>query len=274
MIDPVRRNYANGLLADGHVEDADTIIAADLATLRSRGARGLPLANTLRSRARIEMTQGRYADAQRDLDEALAAWNGVGGTAVHAVASNPFVLDAAALQIARAEPAGALATLSRVARPDGQAATPLDVDQAAAGILSAQALLLLGRNDDARDIAQHAYDAIEHAPVRDYFQLLESDAALRLGQAQHRLGDLASARLSLEHAVALRSANDDPSASPWLAEADVALADCLVDLREGAAARDSLQAAARIDAAHALLGAQFREPLARTSARVTRLASR
>src|SRR6185436_3406878 len=122
---------------------------------------------------------------------------------------------------------------------------PLVVDQTAARILSSQALLMLGRADEARAAARQALDMVVRSSVREYFPLLEADAALRLGQAQQRLGDPGEARASLERAVELRTANDDPQASPWLAEADAALASCLAALGERPAARALLQAAAR-----------------------------
>jgi tetratricopeptide (TPR) repeat protein len=71
VIDPVRRNHASALLADGHLEEADALIARDLASQRERGARGLPYANTLRTAARAKTLLGLYAEAQRDLDEAF-----------------------------------------------------------------------------------------------------------------------------------------------------------------------------------------------------------
>jgi len=263
IVEPVRRNYASGLLADGRIEQAATMLAEDVAHARAGALRGLPLANALRAQALVDRTLGRYDAAQRELDEALAAWNATGGAEVHPSAGNALVLDRAGLQIARGDAAAALVTLEAVATPRDVAVMPLVVDETAARILSSQALLMLGRADEARAAARQALDMVVRSSVREYFPLLEADAALRLGQAQQRLGDPGEARASLERAVELRTANDDPQASPWLAEADAALASCLAALGERPAARALLQAAARIDANHPRLGAHLREPVAR-----------
>jgi tetratricopeptide (TPR) repeat protein len=239
------------------------MLAEDLAHARAAALRGLPFANALRAQALVDRTLGRYDAAQHELEEAFAAWNATGGAEVHPSAGNAFVLDRAGLQIARGDAAAALVTLKAVATPRDVAVMPLAVDETAARILSSQALLMQGRADDARAAAQQALDWVVTSSVREYFPLLEADASLRLGQAQQRLGDLTQARASLERAVGLRTANDDPQASPWLAEADAALAACLAALGERPAALALSQAAARIDANHPRLGAHLREPVAR-----------
>jgi serine/threonine-protein kinase len=186
---------------------------------------------------------------------------------VHASATNPFLLETAALQIARGDAQAALATLARVAPPREAAALPLAVDETAGRVLAAQALIALGRDEEARAVAQRALGDVTAAPVRDYYQLLEADAALRLGQALQRLGDAGNARAPLERAVALRAANDDATTSVALAEAQVALADCLLALQDPAGARALVQSASAIDAAHPVLGRHVREPLAQAAAR-------
>jgi len=273
VIDPVHRNYAAGLLNDGRVEEALDRADADVASIRARGAEGLPFAGVLRLSALADATLGRHAEAQRALDEALKVSNAAGGMGA-GVAGNLLTLDQASLQLARGDAAAALATLAHVTPPRDAATMPFVSDTTLASILSARALLMQGRVDDARAAAQRARDAIAAAPVPAYFPVLEAEAALRLGQAQQRLGDLAGARASLERAVALRRENDDPDWSPWLAESEVALADCLLDLHDAAQARTLLQSAARIQSRHPALAAGLREPLARATARTLRLAAR
>jgi len=117
-----------------------------------------------------------------------------------------------------------------------------------------------GRIEEAIASAQDALEQVVASPLRKYYPLLEADAALRLGQAQRAAGEPRSARANLEHALRLREANDDPK-SPWLAEAQVIFADCLIDLGERKQAADLLAKAKAIHAAHDELGAHLAAPV-------------
>ena len=151
--------------------------------------------------------------------------------------------------------------------PKNASHLPLVLDGTSANILRAEAYLHLDRAADALVLAGEALDQIRRSSVRDYYQILEADAALRLGQAQQRAGDPKSARLNLERAVKLREANDDAK-SPWLAEAEVALADCLIDLGERKEAHALIDQAKAIHTAQAELGEHFKVPLRRVAARL------
>ena len=141
------------------------------------------------------------------------------------------------------------------------------MDGTSANILRAEAYLHLNRTADALALAGEALDHIRRSSVRDYYQILEADAALRLGQAQQRAGDSKMARINIERAVKLREANDDAK-SPWLAEAQVALADCLIDLGNRKEAHALIDQAKAIHTAQAELSEHFKLQLRRVAARV------
>ncbi|HET7791961.1 MAG TPA: tetratricopeptide repeat protein, partial [Rhizobacter sp.] len=101
---------------------------------------------------------------------------------------------------------------------------------------------------------------LQASALRARFPRLEAEATLRLGHALQRGGDPRTARAYLERSLALREAAEAPD-SPWLAEARVGLADCLVDLGERTLARGLVEQAVRAQAAHNELGAHFRAPL-------------
>jgi hypothetical protein len=69
--------------------------------------------------------------------------------------------------------------------------------------------------------------------------------------------------------VKLREDNDDVGQSPWLAEAQIALAACLIDLGQRDSARALLRKAAAIEAAHKELGEHLKAPLVRVAARLS-----
>ena len=66
-------------------------------------------------------------------------------------------------------------------------------------------------------------------------------------------GDLQGARLNIERSLSLRTANDHHN-SPWIAEAQIVLAECLIALGDQSQARSLLKQAATIQSAHSELG--------------------
>ena len=270
VMGPVQMNYAVGLLADGRIDEARPSVLAGAEYQRQYFPRSVAAANAVRYEAAMDVALGRYDEAAKRLDEAWSIWSAVTEGAAEPVAQNAFLLEQARLFLARGDPAAAIERLARVAAPTG-ATPPLDVDEVAARILVSQALLKQGSVGEAQSNAAQALQAIVASPVRDYFQTLEADASLRLGQAQQRAGDAKAARSNLERAVELREASDDVSQSPWLAEAQIALSDCLIDLGQRHVAQTLERKAAAIEAVHKELGEQFKAPLRRVAARLREL---
>jgi len=268
VVSPVRRNYAAGLMADGRIDEAQQSIIADVEYLRQHFARGASMANSLRAAGSMYLASGRYDQAAKRLDDAWDIWSRTTGGAADPVGNNPYLIEQARLFLARGDASAAMERLAKVASPKYAAKLPLGVDEVTAGILLSEAALQQGRVADAQGNASDALQRIVSSSARDYFQPLEADAALRLGEAQQRAGDAKTARMNLERAVKLREANDDVTQSPWLAEAQIALADCLIELGQREPARRLIGKAAAIEATHKELGEQFRAPLQHVVARL------
>jgi TolA-binding protein len=98
---------------------------------------------------------------------------------------------------------------------------------------------------------------------------LEADASLWLGEAQCRTGQLPAATVNLERAVQLRETIDDQN-SPWISQAQIALADCLLASGNRQQSRVLAAKAAAIQRTHKELGDQFRRPLKELQARLGR----
>ena len=173
--------------------------------------------------------------------------------------NNPFVLARAQLALARGKPDAAIAALSEVAPAVNNARLPLAADDLNAQVVRAKAQLSLDETSRAVDTARGALRAIALSPVRDRFQNLEANISLVLGEALQRSGDAAHARPLLERAVQLRESNGG-SASPWIGEAEISLANCLLDLGDRGGARTLLQKAEASFVSHSELGAQFKAP--------------
>jgi tetratricopeptide (TPR) repeat protein len=219
----------------------------------------------LRAHGAALIALGRYDQARRELDEGYALRRAALGASASPAVMNGFRLEQARLALARGDPARATESLDAVAQ--GTATLPLAVDTTAARILRAQALLLQASADKAEAAAHDALEDVTRSPLRDRFRTLEADAALRLGQAQQSQGNLRQARPNLERALELRLAADAPE-SPWLAEAQLALASCLTDLGLRDQARALAARAAAIQAAHRELGDHWKAPMHQTGARL------
>jgi tetratricopeptide (TPR) repeat protein len=268
VVSPVRRNYAAGLMADGRIDEARPSIISDAEYLRQHYSRGAAMGNGIRAEGAMDVAIGRYDEGAKRLGEAWDVWIATTAGAAEPVGNNPYLLEQARLFLARDDATQGAEQLARVAPPKNAASLPLRVDETAARILLSQALLQQGHVADAQSNARQALESIVNSPAREYFQTLEADAALRLGQAQQGAGDAKAARANLEHAVKLRETNDEVTQSPWLAEAQIALANCLIDLDQRETARRLIGKATAIEATHKELGEQFKAPLRSVAARL------
>lgn len=234
----VHRFRGIALLGEGRVAEAEAALATEVDDLRQHYPESLPLSRTLLLQAAALTALGRYDASRAALDEAWRLWRATGGDAVQPAAHNRYRLERAQLLLAQRDTAGAEQELQAIAPANTGA--QLRLDETRAQLSLAHARLLQGRAQDARILAQAALDHVRSSPLRPHYPRLEAEAALRLGQAvlnQSRAqGGANTARTLMEHAFALRQKTDAPE-SPWLAEAKMALADCLSKLGERKAAR-------------------------------------
>ena len=261
--------YGKSLLAEGRIAEAEKFVAVDVDDARQHYPESDPLAKALRTQGALFTALGRYAEAEKLLDEALGTWQRIAGSTADPATSNPYLLEQAHLWLARHDPSAAVAVLGKVTSPKNASHLLLRLGETNATILLAEAYLQQDRTADALRTAQQALEHIQRSPLRAYYQTLEADAALRLGQAQQRSGQQQAAQTNLERALSLREANDDKN-SPWLAEAQVALAECLVSLGERTRARTLLASAKAIHATHRELGEYFKRPLRELVERLNR----
>ena len=222
----------------------------------------ITLATAVLNMASLSTEIGRYEDAGALLDEAEKMQQAALGSAAAPITRNRFLLARARLQIVTGQAALAMTTLNAVTLPDA-GVTGLSLDRVRTNNLRAAANLQLNRLNAAITNAGAARLELSAPSDRDYYQTLEADAQLQLGEALLRTGDTAAARNAFERALLLRKANDDPQ-SPWIAEAEGALAACLTALGEYAKSRALLAQAVGRHAAHKQLGAHFTQPLRET----------
>jgi tetratricopeptide (TPR) repeat protein len=263
----LNRMLGTALVAEGRLAAGEQHLAAEVADLRADYPGAIPLSRMLVLHAEALTALGRHQAAGAGLEEAERIWHHTAGDAAEPDTWNRYQLEQARHLLARGDAAAAEQRLAEVVPPHNAARLPLRVEETQARIARAQARLQLGQPAVARELAQQALDHVQASPLRARFARLEADAALWLGQAELRTGALAQARGHLERALELRQLHDD-SASPWLAEAQAALAACLLEMGEPKAARSLADRAQAIHAGHAELGEHLRAPLKALLARL------
>src|SRR6202035_5049209 len=101
----------------------------------------------------------------------------------------------------------------------------------------------LGKNEAARQKVDMLLREILGSPHPSQFVEQEALTRRLLGQALLRSGSLADAEVQLRRAVALRQSLDDAD-SPWLAQARINLAECLIAMHKTQEAQTLLKMAA------------------------------
>jgi hypothetical protein len=265
--DAVRRTVGTLAQAEGYIDRARPALEGQVTELRRQLPGSLPLARTLLLHAAPLIALGRYDAAARDLDEAWQLYLAVSGGAADPAGGNRFRLERARLALARGNPDRAETELQAVVVPRDAAAWPLQPDAVHSQLLLAQVRLQQQRLADAEALAAQALAQVERSPLRARFVVLEAEAWLRVGQARQRDGRAAAARAPLERALALYAANEAP-VSPRVAAAQIALAECWIDLQDRAAAQALLAQATQAHAAHAELAPHLVTPLQAAQARL------
>jgi serine/threonine-protein kinase len=123
--------------------------------------------------------------------------------------------------------------------------------------------LALLRNDAQESATQAAWVHAHDLPSdkRMYLEIYETRALLVDGKSHLLRAEAREALPLLQRAVVLGTKVYDPTTSPRLADAEVALASCYVTLGNLAAARQLMVDATAIHATHKHLGEHYRKPL-------------
>lgn len=264
----LRQFRGTALLVEGRIEEAEELWRAEVEALRRVYPDSIPLGRALVQHASALLALGQVEAAAPALEEGCRLWRErSGGVAVDAMANDCW-LGQARLALARRAPLEARAWLGQVARlPEPH---PLPLDTTEANVLLAWAALQLGEPQAAESAARVALEQLEASGLRERYPALEASARLRLGQALHGARAMVDAVAELTQAVELFRAHGDAH-SPWLGEAQLALARLLLDANPSGQQRQQAQAllngARQIAAAHPALAAQLAPALEEASRR-------
>ncbi|HXO35339.1 MAG TPA: serine/threonine-protein kinase [Candidatus Acidoferrales bacterium] len=246
--------YGFALANAGRPEDGLVYISKAVENRRKNRPGTRYLGQMLEQQASVLIDLGRYADAQRAIDEASLIAKRVNAPPTYLEAK-----DRARLLIAAGRARDADAALDAFHPAAAEAGTlSLEVLR----LLTFRAEVALARHDGqaAERLAAQINRDLSGSTARTYSKALESEAALAEGRADLLLGQPPNALPLLQRAVDLRESFLDPG-SPSLADARLALAYCQLDLGHPSQAKSLLTKAKKALAAHRELSQQYSLPL-------------
>jgi eukaryotic-like serine/threonine-protein kinase len=248
---------ASALVESGKLEAGGEAISRAVEMVRGRGPPTENLANALTVEAVWATQLGRYQEAEKLLDEVAAIRARIRISAQGRL--NAVIAARAGMLTAMGRGDDALNVLDRFHMEVLDPGHP-SRSWAQGLTAKAEAQLTRGQPAVALQLAKQVRDGIAGSESRKYLVLFEASAALIEGKALRAQNLPDDAQPLLKQALALYAGLLDP-VSPVLADAQIALADCLLDLHQVDAAKALLIQAAAIHAAHRELGAHYRAPL-------------
>jgi len=250
--------------ARGDLHRAEVLMRENLAFFAHQQSNELRYATSAIVLVSVLTAQGRFAEAAAlyaKCDDIMMRYGGIKSE------SYGRVLDRGAdLALTRGATAEAEAIDDRILRewPEKPGAFFDPHTRASLGL--ARAGLARARFETVRDAMQDLLGRILASP--DVATLGEQEAQSRylLGIAESHLGQARDAEVQLRRAVELRTGLDVAD-SPWLAQARIALADCLIGAHRSGEARRLLDLAAEAQGRQAALAEPYRADLRRVRAR-------
>jgi len=208
----------------------------------------------LERQAAVLIVLGRYVEAQRLVDESIDIAKNVNSP-------ESFIArdDQVQLLIVTGQAGQADALLDSFHPAPAVEGLP-SVEGMRAAIAKAEVALARGDGASAVQLAGQVDQQLIFSDARPYLKSLESSAALIEGKAQLLRGHPREALPLLQQAVKLREDIMRP-VSPVLADAQVTLANCYLDLRDSEHARENAILARKALAAHPQIGTQYTQPL-------------
>lgn len=276
------------LVVRGRPDLAEPLQRLDHEDLRQHFANSYVLAASEAALAEVALTYGRYAQAQSLLEGARIVWQRYAGGQAEPVSSANHTIVGTRLAMVQGDVDKAWACVAADTLPTTAARGRFHRDTVRWVFEKVQVQIARGFAADAAALADGEWQALRRQLGPR--QLPDSEAKLLLARAQARraLGDATGALADLRAALALRRPHDD-TASLWLAELLVALAEALadgvadvaedgaadnaadgvVDLSARAEAAACLAEAAEIHAQHPPLAAHLAAALVRARQRLS-----
>ena len=246
--------YGRSLANAGRWEEGLTYVSKAVENRRKNRPGTRYLAQMLYLQSSVLIDMGRYAEAERLLDEADVICKKVNYPTAYPAA------DARARLLIATGRAGEADSAVDAFHPAAPAPGALELDMLRVQVSKAENALARGDSETAAQLAAKVLQQLSASTARDYLKWLEARAALVQGWADLQLGHPSDALPLLQRAVELRQSTVD-AVSPVLALAQIGLADCYLDLGDPVKAIPLVTASKQALASHRELGSQYLQPL-------------
>jgi serine/threonine-protein kinase len=245
--------YGRSLADVGRWEEGLSYVVKAVENRRKNRPGTRYLAQMLYLQASILTDMGHYEESARLLDEGDAIAKKVNYPTPHIAAD-----ERARLLIATGHAEKADSAFDSF-HPPATVSGVLELDALRLHVSKAENALARRDNEAAAQLAAKVLQELSTTNDRDYLKWLEARAGLVWGRADLQLGQPGDALPLLQRAVELRKSTVDAD-SPVLALAQIALADCYLDLGESNKANDVASEARRAFVSHRELGIQYLRP--------------
>ena len=261
--------YASALMTRGRLDESLQQNMAAAATWQARSGDTRIDAELLEQRASVLTDLERYDEAGRALDKALGIRSRLGDLRSPLLPAYYFATRSRLLMLlGRFDEAAA--TLEQLPRPTAANSGAALMHELFRETFRAEMALERHDYESAAQLASHALLMVRESRLRPSRKYIEARAALELGKAELGTGRPGQALGPLQQALQLSTELYDPERSPVLADAQVALASCLLQLHRGGEASALLRQARAIHAHYDQLGEHYRHPLRELEARTGR----
>jgi serine/threonine protein kinase len=258
--------YGRSLANAGRWEEGLTYVLKAVENRRKNRPGTRYLAQMLYLQASILIDMGHYPEAGQLLDEAEAIAKKVNYPTPYIGADERARL---LIAVGRSREADSALDAFHPAAPPAGA---LELNSLRLQVSRAENALARGEAESANRLAGQVIQELSASTARDYLKWLEARAALVQGRTDLHLAHPSDALPLLERAVELRQDTVDAT-SPTLAMAQIALADCYLDLGASERARALAHSATDALAAHREIGRQYLQRLQELEKRLGRRSS-
>ena len=256
----VQTYYGRSLVQVGRIEEGLAMLSRAVDSRRKFAPASRGLAHMLEYEVQGELLRGRLQVAGELLDAAAQIRRTTGMTVAGRIDKNARLR--AQWLLARGRTSEAKALLDTFAEePSPAPGQDIQGEWIETMLLRSSVLSAIGRAEDAVIAARQVLDRVVASPSHEYLKSDEALASLMLGKALRQAVRPSEALPVLTRAVDLLTEQADADRSPVLADAQIALAACDLDLGRTQSARELAMHARGVQALHPELADDYTRAL-------------